>query len=36
MNWKGKSLVSYEITFKLIGYTKTENGLKMVVRLTEY
>jgi len=31
MNWKGKPLVNYETVIKLIGSTKTKNGLKVVV-----
>ena len=32
MNWKGKPLVSYETVIKLIGSTRTKNGLKVAVR----
>ena len=33
LNWRGKPLTSYEVIVKLIGSTKTANGLKVVSEL---
>ncbi len=35
MNWKGKPLVSYETVVKLIGSTKTRNGLTVAARVDD-
>ena len=35
MNWKGKPLVSYETVVKLIGSTKTRNGLTVTARMDD-
>lgn len=35
MNWRGKPLSSYETIIKLIGSTKTKNGLEIEARLDE-
>ena len=35
MNWKGKPLVNYETVVKLIGSTKTRNGLTVTARMDD-
>ena len=35
MNWKGKPLVNYETVVKLIGSTKTRNGLTVTARVDD-